>query len=249
MRGALACLVLAGGLIGCAVRIPLAGTIPDTNERVSGEVTVKPSGGEIYFSAVTGRQCEGKVTFNLTGSEASGQVGCRDGRSGAVSLTHSSWSQKGKGSVDFNDGSRLIFNLGGEGNMPSYPVIASTAAQGQGVGQSGATIAPAPVNKISSNYDGLILDLENADLVQFEQDLKACKRLRKEAKGDVLAGAVVGAAFAALDAEIDDEGYGKGGTTRAGAATGAIDEMIESDEREVTVFRNCLIGRGYRVLN
>ena len=93
-----------------------------------------------------------------------------------------------------------------------------------------------------------IIDMRGVDQEQFDEDWEECEAYTKEvpvakgvAKGAGL-GAVIGAAAGAIDNEAA-EGAGYGGLyggTRSG---------LDADEQKQLVFKRCMAGRGYRVLN
>ena len=96
-----------------------------------------------------------------------------------------------------------------------------------------------------------IIDMRGVDRDQYEQDLQECEVYTEEvamgksvAKGAGL-GAVIGAAAGAIGGNSDDvaEGAGYGGLyggTRSG---------LDADREKQMVFKRCMSGRGYRVLN
>ena len=96
-----------------------------------------------------------------------------------------------------------------------------------------------------------IIDMRGVDRDQYEQDLEECEAYTEEvamgksvAKGAGL-GAVIGAAAGAIGGNSDDvaEGAGYGGLyggTRSG---------LDADREKQMVFKRCMSGRGYRVLN
>jgi len=98
---------------------------------------------------------------------------------------------------------------------------------------------------------GVIIDRQGVDMAQYERDLAACTSYAEEVRaGEKVAanaagGAVVGGAVGAVT-------RGSGGA-KDGAAVGAIvggAQGTRSAWREQQqVVRNCLQGRGYRVLN
>lgn len=97
----------------------------------------------------------------------------------------------------------------------------------------------------------VIVDRENIDSVQYQKDLDACqayaeevdtrKKVTTSAVGSAVVGAVIGAI--AGDSKTVAKAAGIGGV--AGAAGGA---RSASQEKE-RVVRNCLRGRGYKILN
>ena len=96
-----------------------------------------------------------------------------------------------------------------------------------------------------------IIDMRGVDRDQYEQDWQECEVYTREvemgksvAKGAGL-GAVIGAAAGAIGGNSDDvvEGAGYGGLyggTRSG---------LDADREKQMVFKRCMSGRGYRVLN
>ncbi len=93
-----------------------------------------------------------------------------------------------------------------------------------------------------------IVDMRGVDEERFAQDWAECESYSKEidigqgvARGSA-AGAVVGSIAGAIDGEVE-EGAGYGalyGGTRSG---------LDADREQQMVFKRCLTGRGYRVLN
>lgn len=93
-----------------------------------------------------------------------------------------------------------------------------------------------------------IVDMQGVDPVRFERDRSECaayadqvKPAKGAAKGAV-AGAAIGAATGAISGDAD-RGAGYGGIWGAGRSG-----LRGSSEKE-RVFKRCLQGRGYRVLN
>ena len=83
---------------------------------------------------------------------------------------------------------------------------------------------------------------------RYEIDLAECKSFSDEihisrgmAKG-AAAGAAVGGALGAIDGDFAEDA----GT---GAVIGAASSGLEADRTKQRVVKNCMRGRGYRVLN
>lgn len=93
-----------------------------------------------------------------------------------------------------------------------------------------------------------IVDMRGVDPVLYEQDLADCKQYTRQIQTEVgvakgaAGGAVVGGAIGAI-----------GGDTGKGAGVGAVAGGAKSaqlNEREKQrVVKNCMRGRGYKVLN
>jgi len=94
-----------------------------------------------------------------------------------------------------------------------------------------------------------IIDMQGVnDLEKFDQDWDDCESYTDEitiekgvAKGAAL-GTVVGAAAGAIDG---DAGEGAG----YGAIYGGTRSGLDADREKQAVFKRCMRGRGYRVLN
>lgn len=96
-----------------------------------------------------------------------------------------------------------------------------------------------------------IVDMQGVNVAQYNRDLADCRSYadqveagREVARG-AAAGAVVGGAIGAIAGNSDTAERGAGVGAVAGAARGARDASREREQ----VIRNCLRGRGYRVLN
>jgi hypothetical protein len=93
-----------------------------------------------------------------------------------------------------------------------------------------------------------IVDTKGVDQAKLAQDWEECEAYTEEiimsqgvAKGSAL-GAVVGAATGAI--------YGDAGEGAAsGALYGGTRSGLDADREKQQVFKRCLRGRGYRVLN
>ncbi len=99
--------------------------------------------------------------------------------------------------------------------------------------------------------DEIIVDRKGIDPAKYEQDLAECSEYSSEVKtGEKTArgaasGAVVGGLVGAAVGNSRDAQRGAG----AGAVTGAARGVSEGSRQEVQVVKQCLRGRGYRVLN
>lgn len=96
-----------------------------------------------------------------------------------------------------------------------------------------------------------IVDMRGVNVAQYNNDLAECQAYAEEVRagrqvvGSAVAGAVVGGAIGAAVGNSDTAQRAAGAGGVAGAARGAGSAIREQDR----VVRNCLIGRGYRVLN
>jgi hypothetical protein len=99
-----------------------------------------------------------------------------------------------------------------------------------------------------SGASGPIVDTKGVDMARYERDKAECEAYANQVstgqavgKG-AAGGAVVGAAIGAI---TGNAGQGAG----IGAVTGGAESARISDREKANVVRNCLRGRGYRVLN
>ena len=94
-----------------------------------------------------------------------------------------------------------------------------------------------------------IVDMQGANRQQYYQDLNECQEYAQQVKSRDAGGAVTGAAVGgAIGAEVGDsttasKGAGVGAIT--GLARGGSNTRREKDQ----VVKNCLHGRGHKVLN
>ena len=94
-----------------------------------------------------------------------------------------------------------------------------------------------------------IIDTKGVNMTQYQQDLAECEAYSAQVRsGEGIAkgtagGAAVGGAIGAI----------AGGSAAKGAGIGAVSGGAESariaDREKADVVKNCLRGRGYRVLN
>ncbi|MDP6435666.1 MAG: glycine zipper family protein [Gammaproteobacteria bacterium] len=94
-----------------------------------------------------------------------------------------------------------------------------------------------------------IIDTKGVDMTVYQQDLAECQQyaLQVDTSSGVTKGAAVGAAVGGALGAVS------GGSGKRGAASGAIVGATKSGGRAANekqaVVKNCLRGRGYRVLN
>jgi len=111
---------------------------------------------------------------------------------------------------------------------------------------AGGCAGPSPYE-----YAGVIIDRKGVDMAQYRIDLAECRSYAAEVDvagrtvNTAARGAVVGGAIGAIVGGGDAAARGAGVGAVAGGAKG-----VASGEREQEqVVKNCIRGRGYRVLN
>jgi hypothetical protein len=98
---------------------------------------------------------------------------------------------------------------------------------------------------------GVIVDMQGVDPWAYRQDLVECQAYADQvAAGEKVAsgavgGAVVGGALGAISGSSERAKR----SAAAGAVIGATGGVADTARERRTVIRNCLQGRGYRVLN
>jgi len=96
--------------------------------------------------------------------------------------------------------------------------------------------------------DEIIIDKQGVDMSRYEQDLAECRsystevQTGKKAATGAASGAVVGGLIGAITGDA-------GKSAGVGAVAGGARGVGEGSRDEVQVVKNCLRGRGYRVLN
>jgi outer membrane lipoprotein SlyB len=102
---------------------------------------------------------------------------------------------------------------------------------------------------MGANYRPMI-DSKGVDFNRYEADLRDCQQYAEQASG-AGTGAVTGAAGAAIVGNIVSAivGGSRGRTTAASAVVGAASGAAAGEQNQRAVIKNCLIGRGYKVLN
>lgn len=107
----------------------------------------------------------------------------------------------------------------------------------------------------SSQYkdpmDNVIVDTSGVDLNKYYADLAECKAfakqvdVRDQTTRGVVGGVIVGSVVGAIIGNSDDAKRGGG----AAGVLGGIEANAEARKEQNKVMRNCLVGRGYSVLN
>ncbi len=102
-----------------------------------------------------------------------------------------------------------------------------------------------------AGHDRIIVDEANTDMTHYEQDLAECRQYAEQVSvaGDAASGAVVGAVVGGLvGAAVGDSGAAQRGAG-AGAVLGGAKGTGQGQREQDQVIKNCLRGRGYRILN
>ena len=93
-----------------------------------------------------------------------------------------------------------------------------------------------------------IVDMRGVDQATFERDWEECEAYTEEvliAKG-IAKGSATGAAVGAIAGAVNGD---VGESAAYGALYGGTRSGLDADETKQMVFKRCLRGRGYRVLN
>ena len=98
---------------------------------------------------------------------------------------------------------------------------------------------------------GIIIDTKGVDMSAYYQDLHECRNYASQVNtgsrvaGKTISGAVIGGALGAI---TGDSGTAKR-AAGVGGLLGAVKGSSQASREKQRVVRNCLRGRGYRVLN
>lgn len=98
---------------------------------------------------------------------------------------------------------------------------------------------------------GIVIDKKGVDMARYEQDLAECRQYAEEvATGTEVAKSAAGSAAvgAAVGAILGDRRSAEK-LAGVGAVTGAAHGGARAGEEKVRIVKNCLRGRGYKVLN
>lgn len=96
------------------------------------------------------------------------------------------------------------------------------------------------------------IDTKGVDMTNYYQDMQDCKSFaeKKSIAGDAVTGAVTGAAVsAAIGAVVGDSSDWASGGAKWGAIEGVAEGAWAGYEGKRSIVRNCLIGRGYKILD
>jgi len=98
---------------------------------------------------------------------------------------------------------------------------------------------------------GVIIDTKGVDMQAYYQDLHECRNYASQVNtggqvaGKTISGAIIGGAVGAI---TGDSGTAKR-AAGVGGLLGAVKGSGQAGREKQRVVRNCLRGRGYRVLN
>ncbi len=98
---------------------------------------------------------------------------------------------------------------------------------------------------------GIIIDNKGVNMSAYYQDLHECRNYASQVNvggqiaGKTIGGAVIGGAIGAIAGDSDAAKRAAG----VGGLLGAVKGSAQARREKQRVVRNCLAGRGYRVLN
>ena len=88
----------------------------------------------------------------------------------------------------------------------------------------------------------MVVDKQGIDEAQYQQDLSDCRAVAAEGAAG---GAIIGGILGAIFGNSGTAGRMAGG----GAVIGAAGKAGDAEQEKSQVVKNCMRGRGYRVLN
>jgi outer membrane lipoprotein SlyB len=109
----------------------------------------------------------------------------------------------------------------------------------------------APFLASCASTERVVVDTKNVDPAQYQQDLGECKQVAaqvstgRDATEGAVGGAVIGGVLGAILGNSSTAGRMAGG----GAVIGGASKAGSAQQEKEQVIKNCMRGRGYRVLN
>lgn len=96
-----------------------------------------------------------------------------------------------------------------------------------------------------------VVDMQGVESAKYEADLRECQQYAQQRNPafQAGAGAAVGALLGVALAAAMGSSYSRNTGAAIGAVTGGASGAAHGAESQVQIIRNCMAGRGYRVLN
>lgn len=96
-----------------------------------------------------------------------------------------------------------------------------------------------------------VVDTKGVNMTNYEQDLRECQTLaeQRDPTKQAVGGAIAGALLGALISAAAGGGYSRNSGAAVGAVAGGAAGAGSGVEAQISIVRNCMTGRGYRVLN
>ncbi len=95
----------------------------------------------------------------------------------------------------------------------------------------------------------IIIDPGGVDQTQYQLDLAECRQLAEQVDQKAGEGAVVGAVISGAIGAILGDGRDTKRLAGVGAVSGGASGAAATRQEKEMVVKNCLLNRGYRVLN
>ena len=95
----------------------------------------------------------------------------------------------------------------------------------------------------------VIVDTKGVNMQQYQQDLSECQEYAKQVDSKVGKGAVVGTVIGGGIGAVLDGSSGAAKGAGVGAITGTAKGAAGTQREKSKVVKNCMRGRGYKVLN
>jgi len=111
-----------------------------------------------------------------------------------------------------------------------------------------ATIAS--LTTACANYRPVV-DMQGVSHSQYEADLRDCQTYaqQRDPAAQAATGAVVGALIGVVFAAALGSSYSRNTGAAIGAVSGGTSGLAHGADSQISIVRNCMLGRGYRVLN
>ncbi len=96
-----------------------------------------------------------------------------------------------------------------------------------------------------------VIDTQGVDPARYEADLRDCQQYaqQRDPATQAVAGAAIGALLGVALAAAMGSRYSRNTGAAIGAVSGGASGAAHGAESQIQIVRNCMAGRGYRVLN
>ena len=100
-----------------------------------------------------------------------------------------------------------------------------------------------------STHNKVIIDPKGVDMAEYQQDLNSCFQIAEQVEERAVKGAAGGAVIGGLVGAVVGNKKTAQKVAGVGAIKGGLSGAKKTEHEKNKVVRNCMRGRGYRVLN
>jgi len=100
-----------------------------------------------------------------------------------------------------------------------------------------------------SRHHQVIIDPKGVDMGQYQQDLNSCTQIAQQVEQKAGEGAVTGAVIGGVIGAVVGNSRTVQKVAGVGAVKGGVGGAMQTNKEKKRVVKNCMRGRGYKVLN